>query len=143
MAKGHYSKVEHFCTFQHHEWEQFAKPGNASPAAAETTSGSRIQTCSSPSSDLSCRTQLYSPSMGEMAERRQKSNKIWLKITVSSIQYKTSESRNNTLQKLFLRLINMSILHMWMVIIWYYHLMIVLYTKYWFYLDFHTESQFT
>ncbi len=80
-------------------------------------------------------------SNGKMAERRQKSDKIWFEISVSQIWYKTSESQNNTVHKLISWLINMSVLCMYMVIIWY-HFMIVLYMKYWFHLNFHTESQF-
>jgi hypothetical protein len=54
-----------------------------------------------------------------------------------------SESQNNTIQKSISRLINMSVLHMGTVIIRDYHFMIVLYTKYQFHRNFHTESQFT
>ncbi len=43
--------------------------------------------------------------MGEMAEQRQKKRKY-------TIRYQMSESQKNTIQKMILRLISVSVLHM-------------------------------
>ncbi len=48
--------------------------------------------------------------MGEIAERRQKTDKIQYEISVSPIQYKVCESQKYTVPKSIPRLFNMSVL---------------------------------